>query len=364
MAANLRYVPPSEVALAQQALMIWTTTPWTLPANRAVAIQPDADYVMVEFEGTFNPGVGEGNILHHVVIAQPLVENVMKAAGVKALRISNPVKGSDWAATKPRYSHPLDFERYQPVVLADYVTLEDGTGLVHTAPGHGKEDYATGQKYGLEVYNPVLADGRYDDTVPEFLRGKSIWDANTLILEKLKENGTLFHAQQFEHDYPHCWRCKKPTIQRATEQWFVKASGGDLSPAQLTAALASPTDPSGRHYDETLEKSTLWRNAVKFSYQVQFIPEWGQNRLQGMLATRPDWCISRQRSWCVPIPAFFDDKGNVLLTEKSLRRVADYFHEHGADSWYTHTPQQILGTDTWIVNVPHPDGKTLTSLTP
>ena len=149
-------------------------------------------------------------------------------------------------------------------------------------PGHGKEDYQTGLKYNLDIYNPVLPDGRYDDSVPEFLRGKSIWDANDLVLEKLKELGTLFHAQKFDHEYPHCWRCKKPVIFRATEQWFVKASGGELSPAQLTAALASPTDPAGRNYDETLEKSSLWRNAVKFSYQVEFHPEWGRNRLQGM----------------------------------------------------------------------------------
>src|SRR6185295_17862033 len=167
-----------------------------------------------------------------------LVSKVMAAAGVTDYQVSpNSLTGREWVEKSDPplgYRHPLDPTKRQvtpdfrcPVLLADYVTLEDGTGLVHTAPGHGKEDYATGQKYGLEVYNPVLSDGRYDDTVPEFLRGKSIWDANQLIIDKLKETGALFHHQQFEHDYPHCWRCKKPTIQRATEQWFVKASSNE-----------------------------------------------------------------------------------------------------------------------------------------
>ena len=285
----------------------------------------------------------------------------MKAGGIEKYHVSEPTTWSKdrICARCIHYRHPLDKSRTQPVVLADYVTLEDGTGLVHTAPGHGKEDYQTGIKYGIEVYNPVLSDGRYDETVPEFLRGKTIWDGNALVIEKLKETGALFHANEFEHEYPHCWRCKKPVIFRATEQWFVKASGGELSPTQLTAALAEPTIGKDKVYDETLEKSSLWRNAVKFSYQAQFIPAWGRNRLQGMLDTRPDWCISRQRSWGVPIPAFFDDKGNVLFTDKTVRRVADYFREHGADSWYTHTPQQLLGTDIWIADVITPEGKLL-----
>jgi isoleucyl-tRNA synthetase len=255
-----------------------------------------------------------------------------------------------------QYEHPLDPSRLQPIVLADYVTLEDGTGLVHTAPGHGKEDYQTGLKYNLEIYNPVLADGRYDDSVPEFLRDKTIWDANQIVIDKLRELGTLFHHQEFAHEYPHCWRCKKPVIFRATEQWFVKASRGERTEAQLAAAFETAHAPAGQ-YDETREASRLWYQSVLFTRQIQFIPEWGSNRLAGMLDTRPDWCISRQRSWGVPIPAFFDDKGNILFTEKSVRRVADYFRQHGADAWYTHTPEQILGTGTWTDDCITTDGK-------
>jgi isoleucyl-tRNA synthetase len=316
-------------------VMIWTTTPWTLPANRAVAVHPNHKYVVVAIGGK------------PVVLAKELVPKVMAAAGQTQYDVcSLELSGREWVEEyKPQYRHPLDPTRLQPVVLADYVTLEDGTGLVHTAPGHGAEDYQTGKKNNLEIYNPVLPDGRYDDTVPEFLRGQTIWDANKLVIEKLREQGTLFHHAEFDHSYPHCWRCKKPTIFRATEQWFVKASRGKMTDAQLTAALSTPTYGQDQAYDETLEASKLWYKSVQFTKQVQFVPQWGQNRLEGMLATRPDWCISRQRTWGVPIPAFFDEKGNMLLTEKSVRHIADYFRKHGADSWYTHTPAQILGVD-------------------
>ncbi len=318
-------------------LTIWTTTPWTLPANRAVAVHPDHEYVLVRYNVN-------ANLAQYTVIASQLADRVMAISGIQNFKKSPSITGRQWLSVKPTYFHPFPENispSAQPVVLADYVTLEDGTGLVHTAPGHGAEDYQTGRKNNLEIYNPVLPDGRYDDTVPEFLRGQTIWDANKLVIEKLRDNGTLFHHAEFDHSYPHCWRCKKPTIFRATEQWFVKASSEPrpLGSGHLAKDAGQPL-PYGRGSDGA---SSLWQSAVSFADRVQFIPAWGKNRLAGMLETRPDWCISRQRTWGVPIPAFFDDKGNVLLTEKSVRHIANYFRQHGADSWYVHTPAQILG---------------------
>lgn len=325
-------------------VMIWTTTPWTIPANRAVAVHPEFEYVEVTIKAA-----SEGRLFDRpIILAKQLVEKVLAAGGVTEFTIGKSHTGEEIAA-QIKYTHPLDPSRVQSVVCADYVTLEDGTGLVHTAPGHGKEDYMTGLKYGIDVYNPVLGDGRYDDTVPEFLRGHTIWEGNELVLNKLKELGSLFHHQLFDHDYPHCWRCKKPVIFRATEQWFVKASG--------------------EGEDGKKAASPLWQQAVNWltpaegeaKQKVEFYPAWGRNRFLGMLQTRPDWCISRQRSWGVPIPAFFDDKGNILLTEKSVRRVAQYFREHGASSWYTDPPAQILGTDTWVDDVYTTSGQKLSA---
>jgi isoleucyl-tRNA synthetase len=321
-------------------LMIWTTTPWTLPANLAVAVAPAALYGLYRFN--------LNGRTHHALLADALHEKVLAAGGATDIVKLGDCTGNELVAAGPQYRHPF-INRISPLVTADYVTLEDGTGLVHTAPGHGVEDYQTGLKQGIgfadevsrdrvvvnvfnhrpgvqaDTYCPVLEDGTFDDTVPDWLGGRSVWEANDLVVNRLRESGHLFHAHQFTHSYPHDWRSKTPVIFRATEQWFISVD----RPFGIGGAGQTRQSLRNRALDVTAS-------------DVRFIPDWGRNRMRGMLESRPDWCISRQRAWGLPIPAFQNAQGEVLLTRASVQAVADNIRKHGSDMWFKAPPADLL----------------------
>ncbi len=309
------------------SFMIWTTTPWTLPANLAIAVNPKYEYALAWIDGNVT------------VLAAEAVERVTKAAKAEQVVVLATAPGAKLVGL--RYKHPFvtpethaSHARVFSIVDAEYVTLEDGTGLVHTAPGHGTEDYSTGQRVGLPVYCPVQGNGTYDASVPEWLRGLDIWKANELITKRLRDSGHLFYSHRFTHSYPHDWRSKTPVIFRCTEQWFV--------------GVERPFTVEGGHAASLRERS-LDCTGVHASHlspaehnTVGFVPEWGRNRMRGMLESRPDWCISRQRSWGIPIPAFELADGSVFMTAASCRAVAKVIGEKGADAWFSLTPDQLL----------------------
>ncbi len=281
-------------------ILIWTTTPWTLPANLAVAVHPDLDYVAVKVKGEIWI-VAEGRllwVLGQIGLEQGDVEILDRFAGAE-------LEGK-------RARHPF-IDRPSPIVLADYVTLDSGTGCVHTAPGHGEEDYETGRRYGLDCYSPVDDHGCFTAEVPEF-QGKHIEEANPAIVQLLADKGLLVAEEPMEHSYPHCWRCKKPVIFRATAQWFI-----------------------------SMERKGLRKAALEAIEGVKWIPSWGQERIRLMVENRPDWCISRQRSWGVPITLFTCTQcGEPYLTEEVAQRIVSLFEEEGADAWFTHDISDFL----------------------
>lgn len=282
-------------------ILIWTTTPWTIPANLAIAVKEDYQYTLFEINGEL------------YIAADQLVENIANKLNKKFTKLKT-FKGDILKGLNTL--HPL-YNRDSIVITTDYVELDQGTGCVHTAPGHGEDDYRAGLEYNLEIYAPVGPTGLFDETTGKYA-GQHIFASNKTIVEDLRDSNNLIFDEHIEHSYPHCWRCKKPIIYRATEQWFI-----------------------------AMDKAELRSKALEELKKVKWIPEWGEERISNMIENRPDWCISRQRNWGVPLPVFFCKKCNEPLVDKEIiKGIRDHFRKNGSDSWYKDDISKFLPSGT------------------
>lgn len=285
------------------SLVIWTTTPWTLPANRAISLHPDFTYQLVQVDGQC------------LILAAELVESVMKRAGITEWAVLGSCKGADLELL--RFKHPfMGFD--VPAIMGEHVTLDAGTGAVHTAGGHGPDDFVISQKYGLEIANPVGPNGCYLTGTHPLLDGKFVFKANDLIVDLLREKGALLHVEKFLHSYPCCWRHKTPIIFRATPQWFI-----------------------------SMDQKGLRQQSLEEIKGVQWIPDWGQARIEMMVANRPDWCISRQRTWGVPMSLFVHKETEQLhpRSVELMEEVAKRVEQDGIQAWWDLDAADILGAD-------------------
>ncbi|MBL7002612.1 MAG: isoleucine--tRNA ligase [Gammaproteobacteria bacterium] len=315
LAIDIKYTTTDAIAFNQcfgldsdvpAKVVIWTTTPWTIPASMAVSIHPSFDYVLVE--------VNVESGVEHLVLAEELVESALARYDVDGHKVLARCKGQ--ALENQILKHPF-YDRTVPVIVGDHVTLDAGTGAVHTAPAHGQDDFVIGNKYGIEVYNPVGDNGCYlPDT--ELFAGEHVLKANGHVVEVLKEHGALAHVEKLEHSYPHCWRHKTPIIFRATPQWFISMDQNGLREHALTA--------------------------IK---NVEWIPDWGQARIESMIEGRPDWCISRQRYWGVPIPLFIHKETQELHpdTNALIEKAALKIEESGIEGWFSSSVEDFLSVD-------------------
>jgi isoleucyl-tRNA synthetase len=303
-------IEPGRLGSVPAEVVIWTTTPWTLPANQAVAVRDEFLYVLVEaHEGTAEA--------RRMILAAELLATCLQRFGMTA---NAPIAQFEGRALEGlKLQHPFE-DRQVPVILGEHVTLDAGTGAVHTAPGHGQEDFAVGQRYGLPVTSPVGNDGRFYRDVP-LVGGLKVEDANPVIIEALRERGRLVHNEPYRHSYPHCWRHKSPVIFRATPQWFI-----------------------------SMDRENLRSNTLRDIRTVQWTPPWGEQRITGMIESRPDWCISRQRTWGVPIPLFAHKRTGALhpRTQELIEEVASRVERGGIAAWFALDPAEILGKEAEI----------------